>query len=102
MTFQPLEPQRYPCFDLATTAGRKGSTYPAVLSAADEVAVELFLQGRIGFMDIYRIINRVLEDHSPSQGSRLEDILEADRWARDRARSAAEELNAVAITSKPT
>ncbi len=102
LTFQPLEPQRYPCFDLATRAGRKGHTYPTVLSAADEIAVELFLQGRIGFMDIYRTINRVLDDHIPTQGDHLEDILKADRWARNRARSAAEELSAVASTSNPT
>ncbi len=94
LTFQPLEPHRFPCFGLAVEAGKKGGTYPAVLSAADEVAVELFLQGRIGFLDIYRTLDRVLEDHSPGSDSRLEDILEADCWARERAHEVAGALPA--------
>ena len=85
LTFESLDHQRYPCFNLAVGAGKKGGTYPAVLSAADEVAVELFLQGRIGFMDIYRTVETVLEDHTPSPGKRLEEILAADHWARSRA-----------------
>ena len=72
-----------------------GGTYTAVLSAADEVAVELFLERRIGFMDIYRTVSAVLEDHSPSAGDSpdspdsLEEILAADLWARERAREVA-------------
>ena len=93
LTFQPLESDRYPCFNLAVEAGKKGGTYPAVLSAADEVAVKLFLDGKIGFMDIYRTMARVLEDHSPSPGENLEDILAADDWARARAREVAETLS---------
>ncbi len=92
LTFQPLEHERYPCFDMAVEAGKKGGTYPAVLSAADEVAVELFLQGRIGFMDIYRTIDRVLGDHIPSSGSSLDEILAADHWARGQANEVAEAL----------
>ena len=92
LNFQPLEPDRYPCFNLAVEAGKKGGTYPAVLSAADEVAVELFLQRRIGFMDIFRTLERVLEDHSPSPAKRLEEILEADDWARRRAYEVLEAL----------
>ena len=89
LSFQPLEPDRYPCFNMAVEAGKTGGTYPAVLSAADEVAVELFLNRSIGFMDIYRTIEQVLEDHSPSPGKCLEEILEADHWARARAREVA-------------
>ena len=89
LTFQPLEQERYPCFGLAVEAGKKGSTYPAVLSAADEVAVELFLQRRIGFMDIYRTVMGVLEDHDVSGDAGLEEILQADQWARARAREVA-------------
>ena len=92
LTFQPLEHERYPCFDMAVEAGKKGGTYPAVLSAADEVAVELFLQRRIGFMDIYRTIDRVLGDHTPSPGSSLDEILAADQWARVQANAVAEAL----------
>ena len=92
LTFQPLDLQRYPCFKLAVEAGKMGGTYPAVLSAADEVAVQLFLDGRIGFMDIFRTVDEALEDHTPSPGKCLEDILEADHWARERARTLAQRL----------
>ena len=95
LAFQPLDPGRYPCFDLALESGKMGGTYTAVLRAADEVAVELFLERRIGFMDIYRTVSAVLEDHSPSAGDSpdspdsLEEILAADLWARERAREVA-------------
>ena len=94
LTFEPLESERYPCFGLAVEAGKKGGTYPAALSAADEVAVELFLDNKIGFMDIHRTLEAVLEDHEPSPADSLERILEADRWARRRAREVAEVLPA--------
>ena len=100
LTFQPLEHERYPCFDMAVEAGKKGGTYPAVLSAADEVAVELFLQGRIGFMDIYRTIDRVLEDHTSLPGSSLDEILAADHWAKVRARKVAEALPGPPLVSR--
>ena len=56
LTFEELDRQRYPCFATALEAGAEGGTCPAVLSAADEVAVHLFLEGRIGFNDIHRIV----------------------------------------------
>ena len=89
MTFEPMDASRYPCFVLAVEAGRKGGTYPAVLSAADEIAVQLFLDRRIGFTDIPKIIENVLEDHQSSNGGNLEDIIDADEWARTRAREVA-------------
>ena len=92
LTFQPLEPERYPCFELALQAGKEGGTYPAVLSAADEVAVEMFLEGKIRFTDIQRTVARVLEDHRPAPGGSLEAVLEADRWARARAEEVAGQL----------
>ena len=94
LTFEPMEPKRYPCFELALEAGRRGGTYPAVLSAADEVAVEMFLDGAIGFMDIYRTVDKVIGDHTPSSGSGLDEVLHADRWARERAREVAQKLPA--------
>ena len=95
LTFQPMEPGRYPCFDLAVEAGRRGATYPAVLSAADEVAVGLFLDRKIGFMDIYRTVEKVLETHAPTPGDSLDEILWADDWARDRAQEVASALAGV-------
>ena len=82
LTFEPLDPARYPCFQTAVDAGRAGGTYPAVLSAADEEAVKLFLQERIGFTDIHRIVCEVLDAHEPSTDGSLDAILEADAWAR--------------------
>ena len=84
MTFDPLEPGRFPCFDLAISAGKKGGTYPAVLSAADEVAVQAFLDSKIGFMDIPRVIERVLSEHDSLTGDKAEDFLAADNWATER------------------
>ena len=85
LTFQPMEPERYPCFDLAVTAARHGGTYATVLSAADEVAVGAFLQRKIGFTDIYRVVDRVLSEHEPLPGRNPEEVLEANQWAMARA-----------------
>ena len=92
LTFQPLELERYPCFSLALEAGKRGGTYPAALSAADEVAVSLFLDRKIGYMDIGRIIEGVLEDHEVSMKPDLEELLQVDRWARTRANEMAQSL----------
>ena len=85
LTFEELDVARYPCFQMALEAGRKGRTYPAVLSAADEVAVELFLAGAIGFTDIPNLVEWVLSKHEPTSNPELEDILEIDEWARKMA-----------------
>ena len=84
LTFDPLEPERYPCFNLAISAGKQGGTYPAVLSAADEVAVQAFLDSKIGFTDIPKVIEKVLNEHESLPGDKAEDFLEADRWATGR------------------
>jgi len=83
LTFEELSLERYPCFGTAVEAGRKGQTYPAVLSAADEEAVHLFLDGRIGFNDIHGVISDVLDKHVPMADTSLESILAADAWARE-------------------
>jgi len=85
LTFQPMEPERYPCFGLAVSAAQRGGTYPTVLSAADEVAVGAFLDGKIGFTDIHRVVDQVLSDHNMMPGTDAEELLEADRWAAKRA-----------------
>lgn len=88
LQFAPPDLARYPCLALAMEAGRRGGTYPAVLAAADEVAVEEFLAGRIRFTDIPRLIERVLAVHSPGPEDDLAALLEADAWARRQARAA--------------
>ena len=87
LDFEPMQPERYPCFDLAIAAGRQGGTAPAVLSAADEVAVQSFLDGVIGFTDIYRVVAQTLEEHQQQvrPNPALDDILAADRWGSARA-----------------
>ena len=84
LDFQPLEEGRYPCFNLALNAAKQGGTYPAVLSAADEAAVSAFLQRRIGFTDIHRVVEQVLSEHQPLAGKEVEELLDADAWATRR------------------
>ena len=74
--------------DLAYQAGREGGTAPAVFNAADEVAVEAFLSSRIRFPEVTEVIAETLEDHSRQDLETVEQVLEADRQARHRARRA--------------
>lgn len=80
---------RFPCLGLAMESGRRGGTYPAAMAAADEVAVERFMAGEVGFLDIPVIIEQVLEKHVSVAGPDLESVLAADAWAREAAREAA-------------
>ncbi len=82
LTFQEIDDRRFPCIGLAKEAGKRGGTYPTVLAAADEQAVQLFLERRIGFMDIPRLVSSALESHESFPEPELGDILEADAWAR--------------------
>jgi 1-deoxy-D-xylulose-5-phosphate reductoisomerase len=67
---------------------REGGTMPATLSAANEVAVQAFLDRRIGFMEIPRVISTTIEAHRTEACSSIEAVIEADRWARSRAEDA--------------
>jgi 1-deoxy-D-xylulose-5-phosphate reductoisomerase len=82
--FEP-DLERFPCLGLAYEAMREGGTMPAAMNAANEVAVAAFLEGRIGFMDIPRIIAQTMESHLTRPASSIEAVLEADNWARQRA-----------------
>lgn len=84
--FEPVDLDRFPCLKLAMEAGERGGTYPAVLSAADEVAVELFLAKKIGFPDIAAVVARTLDCHEVISYPSIEDIFAADTWARETAR----------------
>lgn len=85
LTFAPIDSDRYPALELARDAGRRGGTYPAVLVGADEIAVERFLQGSIGFTEIPWLIRDVMGRHNPTKNPDLDGIIEADRWARETA-----------------
>lgn len=84
LTFEQPDLDRFPCLGLAIEAGKKGGTYPAVLCAADEVAVELFLSRRIRFVDIAGFVERTLEQHQTIAHPTIEEIIAADAWSRDR------------------
>ncbi len=85
LTFEPPDYERFPCLKLALDAGREGGTLPAVLSAADEVAVDLFLSRRIPFAAIPRLVEKALESHRPIPHPSLEEVLEADKFGREKA-----------------
>ncbi|MGV8079902.1 MAG: 1-deoxy-D-xylulose-5-phosphate reductoisomerase [Syntrophales bacterium] len=91
-----LEPDRgrFPSLDLAYAAGRTGGTAPAVLNGANEVAVEAFLDGKIRFTDMAATIKEVLACHEKEDVRSVEDILQADRWARESARTMIERKSA--------
>lgn len=86
LTLDPPDMQMFPCLGLAYQASRMGNTLPTILSTADEIAVESFLQNQIGFTDIPLIINDALEDYTMlkdrSKKVTLESIMEADLWTR--------------------
>jgi 1-deoxy-D-xylulose-5-phosphate reductoisomerase len=87
LNFEAVDLDRFPCLRIAREAAEKGGTYPAVLCAADEVAVELFLAKKIGFLDIGRLVEKTLERHNGISHPSLEDIIAADAWARDAGRA---------------
>jgi 1-deoxy-D-xylulose-5-phosphate reductoisomerase len=85
LTFEPLDGRRYPAFTAVMAAGQDGGTAPAVANAADEVAVQAFLEERIQFGGIARVIESVLSAHRRSEVTCLDDVLRADEWARREA-----------------
>lgn len=82
LDFQEPDFHRFPCLNLALQAGRAGGTMPTVLSAANEIAVYAFLEGRIKFTDIPKIVEKTLSRHHRIADPDLDEILETDRWAR--------------------
>jgi 1-deoxy-D-xylulose-5-phosphate reductoisomerase len=82
MSFAEPDLEKFPCLGLAFEACRRGGTLPAVLNAANEVAVHAFLEERVAFTAIPRIVQRTMDAHDPVADPALEDILEADRRAR--------------------
>jgi 1-deoxy-D-xylulose-5-phosphate reductoisomerase len=87
LNFEAVDLERFPCLRIAREAAVKGGTYPAVLCAADEVAVELFLTKKIGFPGIADLVARTIERHNGVSQPSLEDIIAADAWSRDAARA---------------
>lgn len=89
LTFREPDHDKYPCMNLAYAAGRAGGSMPAVLNAANEQAVALFLEEKIEFLDIPRLIEKVCDRHTADNKTEptLDDILQADQWAREQVLS---------------
>jgi 1-deoxy-D-xylulose-5-phosphate reductoisomerase len=85
LTFERPDPDRFPALNLARRAGEIGGTLPAVLNAANEVAVEAFLNRRVNFPQISEVVARVMSGHKLVEHPALPQILEADQWARREA-----------------
>ncbi|MGD1849501.1 MAG: 1-deoxy-D-xylulose-5-phosphate reductoisomerase [Cyanophyceae cyanobacterium] len=92
LTFREPDRAKYPCMDLAYAVGRAGGSMPAVLNAANEQAVALFLEEKIGFLDIPKVIETVCDRHrnSNTNNPSLDDILASDHWARQAVLEAAD------------
>jgi 1-deoxy-D-xylulose-5-phosphate reductoisomerase len=93
LNFEQPDTGTFPCLKLAIEAGKRGGTYPTILCAADEVAVELFLSQQIKFTDIARLVEKTLDEHKATPHPTLEEILAADAWAREKVRQLIEKGN---------
>lgn len=85
LTFKNVDFKKFPCLALAYRAAYSGGTMPTVLNAANEISVDEFLKGRLDFLSIPKIIEKVLDKHHKKNCPNLDDILNADNWARTEA-----------------
>ena len=92
LDFAPPAHDRFPCLGLAYRALRTGGTLPVVLNAANEIAVAIFLEGKLGFMDIPRVIQKTMDAHTVEPPATLGTVRRVDTWARQQARATAREL----------
>ena len=86
LTFEEPDFEKFPCLQLAHDAMDAGETLPAVLNAANEIAVQAFLDEQIAFKEIPETLRRTMNNHSPKPVKELQDVLSADSWAREEAR----------------
>ncbi|MBD2774903.1 1-deoxy-D-xylulose-5-phosphate reductoisomerase [Iningainema tapete] len=100
LTFKEPDHQKYPCMKLAYAVGRSGGSMPAVLNAANEQAVALFLAEKIRYLDIARCLESVCDRHQNDQCNNpsLDDIIAADRWARQEVISITQKLDSRVIS----
>jgi 1-deoxy-D-xylulose-5-phosphate reductoisomerase len=85
LSFYEPDQKKFPCLGICYQALDAGGTAPTVLNGANEVAVEAFLEGKISFVDISKIVKKTLKHHQVKDSPNLDDILNADRWAREEA-----------------
>ncbi len=94
LTFEKPDSKRFRCLGLALKSAEIGGTTPTVLNGANEIAVEAFLEGKIGFQDIPELIEKAMGAHQSCPINSIEKVKEADRWARDTAKDLLRELEA--------
>ena len=87
LTFCKPDHDRFPCLNLGYESLRIGGTMPAAMNAANEIAVEAFLNHGLGFGEIHQVIRSTMEAHAQQEITCLDDALESDRWAREKAES---------------
>ena len=97
LTFEEPDPKRFPALALAEEALKKGKSYPCVLNAANEVAVDAFLKRKISFMDIVNTVAKILEKHDSFEMNTLDDVLEIDAWARQQANASVLEYQRTSV-----
>ena len=90
LTFAEADSARYPCFDMAIGFARRGGTWAAALSGANDAAVEAFLAGQIGFLEIEQAIRAALVSHESVDAPALEDVMAAGRFGYDAVRGLVE------------
>ena len=86
LTFQDLEPERYPCFNMALNFAKRGGTWPSALCGADEGAVQAFLSGKISFLEIPQVIESALKFYQSKNEPSLEQLTEAFDWGVTKVR----------------
>ena len=82
LSFEAPDVKRFPCFSLAVEAGKKGGLYPAALIGADDIAVKLFSEGKIGYCDIYSAISGALDEFPGGKINSFDDIIGAAEFAK--------------------
>ena len=85
LTFEPMDPDRYPCFNIALTYAKKGHTWPSVLTGADEGAVQRFTEGKISFGEIPELIKSTLTSHNEVVNPSIEQRIEAATWGYEKS-----------------
>jgi len=101
LTFEAPDEARFPALRLAREAGMKGGTLPAVMNAANEVAVPAFLEERIPFPAIWELVEAVMDAHDLAEHPNLEQIMETDAWAREKAQALLPEFVSRKASLKP-
>jgi len=91
LSFFPPDPERFPCLTLAYRSIQIGETLPAVLNAANEIAVSAFLEGSLKFTDLPLLIQQVMNQHEVKPVKTVEDILRADQWGREKSKALLQE-----------